>query len=228
MIVQKYLVQQGICSRKEAEQFLRAGLIYVNGKKAVPGLPLEPTDVVTLDPAAQKTLDAKITVAIYKPRGIVCSRAPAEGATIFDIFPQYKALNAVGRLDKESEGLLLLSNHGLITKQVTGDTHSTEKEYEITTADEVFAGKLELMAKGMTLNDGPTLPARIEVINKHAFRITLREGRNRQIRRMCGQLGLTVTSLKRIRIGPLTLGDMQPGDSRQLSQAEIKELLNQS
>lgn len=224
MIVQKYLVQQAICSRKEAEEFLRAGLIYVNGEKAVPGKPLESTDIVTLDPRAQKNLDAKVTVAIYKPWGIVCSRAPAEGTTIFDIFPQYKALNAVGRLDKESEGLLLLSNHGLITKQVTGDTHATEKEYEITTAEEVFAGKLEPIAKGMTLNDGPTLPAHVEVINKHTFRITLREGRNRQIRRMCGQLGLTITSLKRIRIGSLDLGDMQPGDSRQLNALEIKNL----
>lgn len=225
MIVQKYLVQQGICSRKEADDFLRAGLIYVNGEKAVPGKPLEPTDVVTLDPTVQKALDAKITVAIYKPRGIMCSRAKEEGKNIFDIFPQYKHLNAVGRLDKESEGLLLLSNHGLITKQVTGDTHSTEKEYAITTAEEVFVGKLEPMVKGMTLNDGPTLPAHIEVIHKHAFRITLREGRNRQIRRMCGQLGLTVTSLKRIRIGHISLGDMHPGDSRQLTVAEVKNLL---
>lgn len=224
MIVQKYLVQKGVCSRREAEAMLRAGQIFVNGKKAIPGKPLGSSDVVTIDPAAQKKLDAKITVVIYKPRGVMCSRVRTEGKNVFDVFPQWKKLNTVGRLDKESEGLLLLSNDGLITKRVTGDTHEIEKEYEVTTQEEVFLGKLQPMTEGMLLNDGPTLPAPVKVIDRYAFRIILHEGRNRQIRRMCAALGLAVTSLKRIRIGSLKLGGLKSGESRPLTSQEVGEL----
>lgn len=224
MIVQKYLVQQGICSRREAERLLKAGLIFVNGKPARPGVPLEPTDKVTLTPAAQHQVNAKITIAVYKPRGITCTKAEHEGTTIFDIFPQYKELNTVGRLDKESEGLILLSNDGLIAKKVTGETHEIEKEYEIVTEEKVYPGKLAAMTEGMTLSDGITLPAKIDILDKHRFLITLREGKNRQIRRMCGQLNLTVVSLKRIRIGSLAIKQMKPGSSWKLSNAEIDAL----
>lgn len=224
MIVQKYLVQEGICSRREAEALLKAGLIKVNGERAVPGVPLQPTDVVTIDPVAQKNLAEKITVAIYKPRGIMCSRAKEEGKNVFDLFPQWRELNAVGRLDKESEGLLLLSNDGLVTKRVTGDKHEIEKEYEIKVQEEVFAGKLKPMVDGMMLSDGPTLPAQVQVIDRHTFRIILHEGRNRQIRRMCGQLNLEVVSLKRIRVGVIELGNMTPGEAKQLTNEEAINL----
>lgn len=224
MIVQKYLVQKSICSRREAENLLRNKLIYVNGKPAIPGVPLLPTDIVTIDEQAAQELKKKITVAIYKPRGIMCSRSENEGTNVFDIFPQWQALNAVGRLDKESEGLLLLSNDGLVTKAVTGDTHATEKEYEVTTVEEVFAGKLKRMESPMMLSDELTLPAKVTVINKHTFRIILHEGKNRQIRRMCGQLNLTITSLKRIRIRNIHLGLLQPGEGRELTSPEVQTL----
>lgn len=224
MYVQKYLVEKAICSRKEAEAFLRAGLIFVNGKRAEPGVPLSPADTVTLAPAAQKKLDQKVTIAIYKPRGIVCSNVEEEGKTVFDIFPQFSHLNMVGRLDKESEGLLLLSNDGLITKRVTGDTHEVEKEYEVQVQEYVSNTILTPMAEGVMLSDGQTLPAKIHATSKHSFRITLREGRNRQIRRMCGAINLTVNSLKRFRIGELTLGTLKPGNFRKLTPEEIKKL----
>ncbi len=214
MIIQKYLVEKGICSRREAEALLKAGLLQVNGERAKPGVPLKPTDVVTIHPVAKERLEAKVTVAVYKPRGIMCSRSKAEGKNVFHVFPKWRLLNTVGRLDKESEGLLLLSNNGIITKRITGDTHETEKEYEVTTQEDVFTGKMQPFVNGMQLSDGPTLPAKVEIVNRHTFRITLREGRNRQIRRMCGQINLTIDSLKRIRIGSITLGNMQPGDSR--------------
>jgi 23S rRNA pseudouridine2604 synthase len=225
MIIQKYLAQQGICSRREAERLLKAGLLKVNGRPAVPGADILPTDIVTIDPAGEKQLAGQTTVAIYKPRGVMCSRSAHEGKNVFDLFPQYQHLNMVGRLDKESEGLLLLSNNGLLTKKITGDQHEMEKEYEITTAEEVFAGKLVPIEKGMRLSDGPTLPAPTEIIDRHTFRVTLREGRNRQLRRMCGQLNLTVTSLKRIRIGSLLLGKMKPGSAKVLTSEQIKALL---
>lgn len=226
MLIQKYLVEKGVCSRREAEAFLKAGLLFINGEKAKPGVPLNPDDVVTLAPAAKMKLDTKITVAMYKPRGIMCSTNSREGRNVFDIFPEYKNLNMVGRLDKESEGLLLLSNHGLVTKKVTGDTHETEKEYEVTTQEKVFLGKLKPMIDGMELSDGSTLPAKVEVVNNHMFRISIREGRNHQIRRMCAELGLSVLSLKRIRIGSIRLGNLRPGHSRKLTQEELEEMLN--
>lgn len=225
MIVQKYLVQEGICSRREAERLLKDGLILVNGRPAKGGVPLKAADVVTLAPAAQASLSKKITITAYKPRGVTCTKAEHEGDTIFEVFPQYKHLTTVGRLDKESEGLILLSNDGLVTKKVTGENHEMEKEYEIVTAEKVFPGKLAPMQKGMVLSDGVTLPAGIKIVDNHAFLITLREGRNRQIRRMCGQLNLTVLSLKRIRIGPLVIKQMKPGSSWQLRQTEIESLL---
>lgn len=224
MYVQKYLVEKAICSRKEAEAFLRAGLIFINGKRAVPGVPLSPTDVVTLAPAAQNKLDQKVTIVIYKPRGVVCSNVEEEGRTVFDLLPQFSHLNMVGRLDKESEGLLLLSNDGLITKRVTGDTHEVEKEYEVTVQEYVSNAKLAPMAEGVMLSDGITLPAQVNAITKHSFRIILHEGRNRQIRRMCGAIGLTVTSLKRLRIESLTLGSLKPGNFRKLTPQEIQTL----
>lgn len=233
MFVQKYLVQQGICSRREAEAFLREGLITVNGKKAVPGVPIKDTDIVILSPRAKQQLDAKTTVAIYKPRGVVCSIGTdlgedgmQAGPAVFDLFPQFRKLNIVGRLDKDSEGLLLLSNDGLITKAVTGDTHEVEKEYSVTVQEHVSNAKLAPFTEGLILQDGPTLPAEARASSKHSFNIIIREGRNRQIRRMCGKVGLTVLELKRIRIGNIQIGSIKPGDYRKLTQEEIQDLRN--
>ena len=224
MIVQKYLAEKGICSRKEAEAFFRSGLILVNGQKALPGVDITDTDVVTLAPEAVAQLAEKTTVAVYKPRGIVCSLGEGEGARIQDAFPQYKELSIVGRLDKESEGLLLLTNDGLITKAVTGDAHTTEKEYEVTVRETLSTETIAPFESGLTLSDGPTLPATAALLSPHTFRIVIKEGRNRQIRRMCGAINLTVQKLKRIRIGGIQLESMQPGDSRELTSEEVHSL----
>lgn len=224
MQIQRYLALQGVCSRREAEKFLKAGLVTINGRVATPGTQAEEGDVVALLPAAQKTMERKMTVAIYKPRGIVCSYDKTEGKTVFEEFPEFRHLNTVGRLDKESEGLLLLSNDGLITKRVTGIERDIEKEYEVGTQETLPPAKLRPMERGVHLDDGVTLPAKVAIVNRNLFRIILREGRNRQIRRMCDTLRLTVVSLKRIRIGTILLGDMVPGDSRKLSTAEFKSL----
>lgn len=224
MIVQKYLAEKGICSRKEAEAFFRSGLILVNGQKALPGADILDTDIVTLAPEATAQLAIKTTVAVYKPRGIVCSLGEGEGMRVQDAFPQYSHLAIVGRLDKESEGLLLLTNDGLITKAVTGDTHTTEKEYEVTVRETLSPEKIAPFESGLTLSDGPTLPATAALLGPHTFRIIIKEGRNRQIRRMCGAINLTVQQLKRIRIGNIQLEAMQPGDSRTLTQEEARLL----
>ena len=150
-------------------------------------------DKIELDPSLLKSQQEKITIAIHKPRGVISSP---------ELLPkQYQHLNSVGRLDKESEGLLLLSNDGAITASVTGADHTIEKEYEVTVRERVTDSKLAKMASGINLEDGITLPARTKAIDDTNFRIILREGRNHQIRRMCEAMHLTVVSLKRLRIG---------------------------
>lgn len=223
MRIQKYLSEQGIASRREAEQLIVAGLVSLNGKIVTEmGVKIDPEkDKITVrnDRTPKKT-----TVIIYKPRGVASSRNRAEGKTIYQLLPQFNDLNIVGRLDKESEGLLMLSDDGVIAKAVTGDAHKTEKEYIVSVREDIAPGRLKTLEKGIMLEDGMTLPCVISNINKFTFHITIREGRKHQIRRMCEYLKLTVTELKRIRIGSITLGKLRSGDFRKLSSQEIISL----
>ena len=225
MRIQKYISEQGICSRREAEAYMLQGLVWVNGTVVKElSTQIDPTkDKVELDPKLAKLQQAKTTIVINKPRGYVSSPFKNEGKPIFELLPpKYKQLNIVGRLDKESEGLLLLSNDGSITALVTGDDHRMEKEYEVHVRERVTTTKLKNMAAGIELpEDGLTLPARTRRMTDTAFRITLREGRNHQIRRMCEAMHLTVGSLKRLRIGSLLLENLPSGGYRVLSPEEI-------
>ena len=227
MRIQKYLSDQGICSRREAEEFIRRGLVSVNGKVVTEmGVQIDPgSDSVTLSGRAVSDIGSKRSVIVNKPRGIVSSRIPSEGKTVYDLFPEYLKLDIVGRLDKESEGLLLLSEDGVVAKAVTGDRHITEKEYEVTVREKINRSKMDReFSKGMALEDGVTLPAKVSFSGERIFRVTLREGRKHQIRRMCAKLDLTITKLKRLRIGPVKLGDLKPGESRILSRDEVAAL----
>jgi pseudouridine synthase len=224
--IQKYLSEQGICSRREAEALIKRGLVSVNGTVVREmGIRIDPErDTVKVLPRAVQELSGKTTVIIYKPRGIASSRSKSEGTTVFDAFPQFSNLDIIGRLDKASEGLLMLSDDGVIARAVTGSHHGVEKEYTVSVREETNAGRLKAFENGMELDDGPTLPAQVRLIDKHAFRIILREGRKHQIRRMCEALHLTVVQLKRVRIGPVTLGSLRPGQFRQLTPAEVAAL----
>lgn len=228
MRIQKYLSEQGICSRREAEEYISRGFVTVNGTVIREmGVQIDPaTDTVELlhnTPTGNST-DKKTTVILNKPRGIVCSRNSDEGKTVFDLFPQFESLNIVGRLDKESDGLLLISDDGVIARKVTGDKHETEKEYEVRVQEHLTAQKIAPFEQGVVLEDGPTLPAQAWVIDNHTFRIILREGRKHQIRRMCESVHLTVTNLTRVRIGSITLGDLKQGAFRKLSSEEAQTL----
>lgn len=229
MRIQKYLSEQGIASRREAERLIKRGLVSLNGVVIREmGVQMDPLkDTVTVLPFAQKVLAAKKTVILYKPRGISSSRIHAEGKSVYDLFPKFAELDVVGRLDKASEGLLMLSNDGVVAKAVTGIAHAVEKEYEVAVREDVNAGRLKMLEPGIELEDGMTLPAKTHFINKHLFHIILREGRKHQIRRMCEFLHLTVVYLKRIRIGPVLLVGLKPGEFRELTPQEIA-LLKQS
>lgn len=224
MRIQKYLSQQGILSRREAEKAIREGKIKLNGKIVREmGVQIDPAkdkvEVVGLEKGEEK-----ITVAVYKPRGVVSSVNPAEGRTIHEAFPQFKHLNAVGRLDKESEGLLLLSNDGLVTKAVTGEAHEIEKEYEVTVREDVIPAQLKRMEEGIMLDGEKTLPAKAKKLDKHLFSLILTEGRTHQIRRMADAVHLTIERLVRVRIGTITLKGLTVGGSRALSAKEVAAL----
>jgi 23S rRNA pseudouridine2604 synthase len=207
-LIQKHLAEKGLASRREGERLVREGKVLVNGARASNGQMINPAhDVVTIDATHASS---KMTIAAHKPRGIVCSRNPLEGTTIFELFPQFNHLHVVGRLDKESEGLLLLSNDGLLTRLVTGADHTVEKEYVVTVRENVFAGMMEKMSKGIVIDGKKTLPCSASLTSRHSFTIILKEGRKHQIRRMCEACKLTVESLQRVRIGNVPLGSLKP------------------
>ncbi len=222
--IEKILSEMKICSRREAKKLLKEEKIKFKGKKLKPGEKILRNEkkYIQIDPSIEKEQSNKITVAVYKPRSVTSSKDGKKN--VFHIFPQFRNLHTVGRLDKESEGLLLLTNDGLVTKAVTGKNHRIEKEYIVEVRENILPWMIKKMEKGMLLEDGPTLPARAEKLKKNVFRIILKEGRKHQIRRMANALHLTVLSLKRIRIGDIKLGSLKPGHYRKLSNKEIKKI----
>lgn len=224
MRLDQYLGQHNIASRREAKRLIADGLVLVN-KKTVsePGYAVKEKDVVTLAKTAAKK-NPKTTVLIYKPKGITCSTNSNEGTTLQQKFPQFKNLSYVGRLDKESEGLLLLSDDGLITKAVTGENSDIEKEYIVTVREKVLPTHLKRIQKGMAIDGEYAQPAQAFRDAQDKLRVILKEGKKHQVRRMANTLHLTVKNLKRIRIGKLTIGNMQPGQFRKLTETEIAEL----
>jgi pseudouridine synthase len=226
MRIQKYISEQGIASRREAEELIRQGRVKLNGAVVTEmGVKIDPLkDKVEVAGAVKAGVGERITVLVYKPRGVTCSRNRAEGKSVFDVFSKFANLNAVGRLDKESEGLLLLSNDGLVTKAVTGEEHLVEKEYEVAVREDVLPWQIEAMERGIELDGRKTLPARAEKLDCHTFRLAIREGRHHQIRRMADALRLTIERLVRIRIGSIEIGELAAGQARILGSREVKAL----
>lgn len=223
--IEKYLSEQGIMSRREAKKFLLSGLISVNKKKAEPGDKINPEiDTLSFDKTVSKVMDTKETILVYKPRGVVSSKDTDGEKTIFDVFPQFNHLNTVGRLDKESDGLILLSNDGMITKAITGKDHLIEKEYVVTVRENITPSMMKKMSEGIKLEDGWTRPAIAKRVNSHTFKIILQEGRKHQIRRMANACRLTIESLTRTRIHTITGPKMLPGNFKKLNQEQISDL----
>lgn len=218
-LIQKEMALRGIASRRESERLVKEGLVLVHGKLALPAQMVDSSDAIELRGAHTP----KISVAVYKPRGVVCSSNPSEGKTVAQAFPQYGALAFVGRLDKESEGLLLLSNDGLLTRKITSDEHLVEKEYIVTVREKVLGAALARMEKGMKLRGEKTVTLPCVALKRgdHQYSIVLKEGRKHQVRRMADACNLTIESLKRIRIGNLKLGSMKIGSTRVLTEEEV-------
>lgn len=209
-----YLRDKGIASRREADALIAAKKVRVNGKIADLGTKVSEDDTVTVD---TPSTTSHRYLLYYKPRGIVTQGEQGTESVVSTW--RARGLFPVGRLDKESEGLLILTNDGRLTTRLIGEKSTVEKEYEVVTKEKIRAGIPLILAKGMDTEAlGKLLPAQATITKENAIRITLQEGKRHQIRVMLAELGLTVQSLKRIRIGSITLGRMHPGEVRELKE----------
>ena len=223
--VNKYCSMCGYCSRREADALIAEGKILVNGQCATPGQKVTLEDQVTVDGARILPKDEKVVLAFYKPVGIVCTTSDKDRAKNVVDYLQYPVrVYPVGRLDKESEGLLLLTNDGELTNHILKARYYHEKEYIVTVDKPVTAAFLDQMAEGVAILDTVTRPCQVKQKGKQTFSIILTQGLNRQIRRMCEALGYQVTKLKRVRILNILLEDLQPGEYRKIEGDQLEQL----
>lgn len=219
----KYLAQCGVCSRREADKLIGSGRVSVNGAPAQMGLLISPADQITVDGKAVRGREEKVVLAYYKPVGVTCTEKDKYADRIVTQEIGYPVrVTYAGRLDKDSEGLLLLSNDGDLIQRMMKGSAGHEKEYVVKTKQEITEAFLEKMAAGVYLKelDVKTRPCRVERKGKYTFHIVLTQGLNRQIRRMCRELSVDVVSLKRIRVINITLDGLKPGQYRKISGEE--------
>lgn len=225
--INKYIANAGVCSRRDADKLVDAGKVTVNGQVATPGMGITNKDTVCVNGKVIKAKDDKVVLAFYKPIGITCTeRDKFAEKTILEYVKYPVRVTYAGRLDKDSEGLILLTNDGdLIQALMKGSNHH-EKEYVVKVDKEITSEFLDEMSSGVYLRelDRTTRPCRIEQVGKLTFKIVLTQGLNRQIRRMTKELGYNVTSLKRIRIEKITIDGLKIGQYRELTEREIENL----
>lgn len=224
MRLNRYIAQSGFCSRREADRLIEAGRVTIDGRTGTLGDPVEAGMTVCVDGAPVTPEEEKRYIALNKPRGIVCTADPREPMNVIDYLRLPDRVFPVGRLDKDSQGLLLLTNDGDIVNRVLRAAGGHEKEYRVVVDKPVTAEFLRKMESGVPILDTVTLPCRARRETQNSFTLVLTQGLNRQIRRMCEYLGYRVTSLTRVRIMNIRLGDMQPGHYRDLTKEEIDAL----
>ena len=223
--INKYLSEAGICSRREADRMIEEGRITVNGKKAESGQKVSLEDEVCADSIPVHKNEKKVLLLFNKPRGIVCStKQQFDETTVTDYLDYPLRVYPVGRLDKESQGLLLLTNEGDLVNKIMRAGNYHEKEYFVTVNKPVDREFVRRMSKGVPVLDTVTRPCRVVQTGECSFRIILTQGLNRQIRRMCRYLGYEVQKLKRIRIMNLTLDGIREGEYREITAQEWEEL----
>lgn len=220
----KFLSESGVCSRREADRIIENGRVTVDGKEAVTGMKISPDQVIKVDGKVISLQEEMIVLAVNKPRGIVCTEEKREPDNIIRFLNYPTRITYAGRLDKESEGLLLMTNNGDIINKMMRAGNYHEKEYVVTVDKPLTEEFLRKMAKGVPILDTVTRPCRITKEGKKTFRIILTQGLNRQIRRMCEALDYQVVTLKRVRIMKIRLGDLKTGQYRKLTEKEIQDL----
>ena len=223
--INKYLSDAGVCSRREADRYIEEGRITMEGRKVLQGEKIEPGTEIFLDGRPIAVQDRKVLLLFHKPGGIVCStKQQRQEITVTQYLNYPLRVYPVGRLDKDSEGLLLLTNQGDLVNKIMRAGNYHEKEYLVTVDRPVSDEILEAMAGGVPILDTITRPCTITRTGKCSFRIILTQGLNRQIRRMCQTCGCKVLRLKRVRIMNITLGNLKTGEYREVTDAEIEEL----
>jgi len=226
--LQKFLADAGVASRRRAEEFILQGRVKVNGETVREmGVKINPgKDQIYYRGKEVKLNPEKIYIILNKPAGYLSGCRRFKEKTILDLVDLKQRLYPIGRLDKNTTGLLLLTNDGDLAEKLTHPRYEQEKEYEAEVDKKIEDKDLGKLVKGVDLADGKTLPAKTKRLGDKKFSIILREGRKRQIRRMADVLGYKITNLKRIRVKDLTLGNLKTGEWRYLSEVEIKKLKN--
>ncbi len=218
--IHKYLSQAGAASRRKAEELIRQGKVMVNGQKAAIGQPVDPAvDTIAINGVAVKPAAKRVYYLLHKPHGVVSTTSDPEGRkTVLDFVPRDFRLYPVGRLDYESEGLILVTNDGALAQKLTHPKFEIKKTYHVLVKGTPTDVSLKILREGVHLEDGVTAPAAVENIVPEGgntwLDITLHEGKNREVRRMCEALHYPVLRLIRTRFGPWELGDLAPGKYR--------------
>jgi 23S rRNA pseudouridine2604 synthase len=223
--INRFLALNQYCSRREADRFIEQGQVLVNGKPAVLGMLINENDKITMRSGFKKVEEGRVYLVFNKPVGIV-SHSPEEGQkSISDIFRYKTRVFPIGRLDKDSHGLIILTNDGRITGKLLDPEFGHEKEYEVEVDKPIVGRFLDKMARGVKIDDYITKPALVRRASSRTFNITLTEGKKRQIRRMCLALGYRVSDLKRLRIMNVNLGEIKSGEHRVVNGEELRTFL---
>ena len=219
--INKYLSDAGVCSRREADRLTEAGRVTVNGMPVSTGMKISAEDKICIDGKPIKKQEKKILLLFYKPKGIVCStRQQRDEITVTEYLNYSVRIYPVGRLDKESEGLLLLTNEGDLVNRIMKAGNYHEKEYQVTVNKTVTEEFIRGMSGGVPILDTVTRPCKVTKTGKNSFQIILTQGLNRQIRRMCEYFDYKVVTLKRVRIMNLYLDGLAEGEYREIRPEE--------
>ncbi len=228
MRLNKYISETGISSRREADSWIEAGRVTVNGEVATLGTQVGEGDVVCVDGRQVGAAKQHVYIALNKPVGVTCTTERDVRGNIIDFVRHRERIFPIGRLDKDSEGLILLTNHGDIVNEVLRSENDHEKEYVVTVDRPVTEIFLNGMASGVRILGTVTKPCRVRRVGPATFRIILTQGLNRQIRRMCSFFGYKVVRLQRVRIMHIELGSLPVGKWRELTRDEVRGLLRDS
>lgn len=228
MRLNKYISETGACSRREADKWIEAGRVTCNGAMASLGTRVGDTDEVRVDGELIGRKKKAVYIALNKPVGVTCTTEPDIEGNIVEFVRHPERIFPIGRLDKDSEGLILLTNNGDIVNEILRSENNHEKEYLVTVDRPITDLALKMMADGVKIMGEITKPCRVSRVSDRTFRMILTQGLNRQIRRMCSALGYKAQHLKRLRIMNIDLGALGMGEWRELSDGEVRGLLSRT
>jgi len=227
--INKYIASCGICSRREADKLIEAGKVFVNGIKATSGMKVDGGEEIIVNGKTITGPDRKAYLAFYKPVGVTVSERDSHAEKLIGELIDYPVrVTYAGRLDKDSEGLMLLTNDGDLIEKMMRGANAHEKEYIVRIDKKVSDDLIKRFEEGIYLKDleQTTRPAKAEKLSEYTFKVILTQGLNRQIRRMCRACGAEVRNLKRVRVVNILLGDLKPGKWRELTKEELSELFS--